>query len=197
MAGHKGIRTENFEKVEVASRDEVWQWLEARHDQEASIWLVTFKKSKPEKYVSREEVLDALIAYGWTDGLRRQVDESRTMQLISPRRQQAWAKTYKDRAERLEREGRMADPGREAIRRSKALGLWNASDPIDALTIPDDLASALKGEPAADEFFNGAAPSYRRNVLRWIAAAKKPETRAKRIATAVNCSAQGQKVPQM
>lgn len=197
MAKINAIKTENFDKVEVSSSSEVWQWLTDHYEQEASVWLVTYKSSNTAKYVSRDEVLDALIAFGWTDGLRRKLDDERTMQLISRRRQQAWTKTYKDRAARLEAEGRMAEPGREAIQRSKALGLWNASDLIDALIIPDDLITALRAMPSADAFFSGTAKSYRRNVLRWIAAAKKPETRAKRITTTVSCSALGQKVPQM
>jgi uncharacterized protein YdeI (YjbR/CyaY-like superfamily) len=90
----------------------------------------------------------------------------------------------------------MRAPGLAAIERSRASGQWNASAPIDALTIPEDLAEALAFDPAADEFFQNAAPSYRRNVLRWIANAKRAETRAKRIAQTVAQSAEREKVPQ-
>jgi hypothetical protein len=55
-------------------------------------------KNVPDQFIDRWDVLDELLCFGWTDGLRRKLDDNRTMQLISPRRQQAWALT--DRARR-------------------------------------------------------------------------------------------------
>ncbi len=191
------IPTERFEKVEVASLAELRAWLAAHHAREEGVWLVRYKKGDPERFVDRLAVLDELLCWGWVDGLARKLDETRTMQLVTPRRQQAWARSYKDRAARLEAEGRMQARGRAAIERSKRLGLWDATAPVDALLVPDDLRAALRARPAAERFFDAAAPSYRRNVLRWIAGAKRPETRAKRIATTVDLSALGEKVPQM
>ena len=53
------------------------------------------------------------------------------------------------------------------------------------LLIPDDLKKALSANTMAAENFKKFAPSYQRNYLGWIAAAKKPVTRAKRIAETV------------
>ena len=63
--------------------------------------MVTFKKSEADKYVSRWDVLDELICFGWIDGIRRKLDDNKTMQLISPRKVEHWAKTYKERAHAL------------------------------------------------------------------------------------------------
>ncbi|MEO0913053.1 MAG: YdeI/OmpD-associated family protein [Pseudomonadota bacterium] len=189
--------TKEFEQVEITSPEALHAWLTAHHAQEESVWLVTWKKASPGKYVSREAVLDALIAFGWIDGRRARRDDDRTMQLISPRRTQAWAESYKARAARLEAEGRMEAPGRASIAVGKASGLWDAMADVDALIVPDDLAAALKTEPGAEAHFTAAAPSYRRNILRWIKRAKGEATRAKRIATIVAQSARGEKVPQM
>ncbi len=52
------IKTERFDKLEITSADELRAWLLENHDQTESIWLVTYKKIDPAKYVSREEVLD-------------------------------------------------------------------------------------------------------------------------------------------
>lgn len=188
-------KTENFDQVHIASPDQLWDWLSLNHAQEQSVWLVTWKKETPEKYVPREQVLDALIAYGWIDGIRRKRDDGKTMQLIGPRQQKVWAKTYKDRAERLEQEGRMKPAGRRAIEQAKAAGLWGAMEDVDALVVPDDLTTALKAQPPANAFFEAAAPSYRRNILRWIGAAKTEPTRAKRIRIVVEHSSERRKVP--
>lgn len=188
-------KTENFDQVHIAAPEQLWDWLSLNHAQEQSVWLVTWKKETPEKYVSREQVLDALIAYGWIDGIRRQRDDGKTMQLIGPRQQKVWAKTYKDRAERLEQEGRMKPAGRRAIEQAKAAGLWGAMEDVDALVVPDDLTTALKAQPPANAFFEGAAPSYRRNILRWVGSAKTAPTRAKRIRIVVEHSSERRKVP--
>lgn len=175
------IPTERFEQVEVASTLELEAWLAEHHTQHEAIWLVTYKKAVPGKYISRDEVLDLLVAFGWIDGMRRQRDDERTMQLVSPRRTKPWAKTYKDRAERLIAAGRMQPSGLESVHLAKASGAWDAMNDVDMLVAPDDLRSALETAPGAWATFETFPPSTRRNILRWIAQAKAPSTRAKRI----------------
>ncbi|MEL6287269.1 MAG: YdeI/OmpD-associated family protein [Pseudomonadota bacterium] len=191
-------KTEDYTQVEICAPAGLRSWLEANHAQEASVWLVTWKKdAAPEKYVSRDDVLDELIAFGWIDGIRRKLDDSRTMQLIAPRKTQHWAKSYKVRAARLEAEGRMHAAGQASIAEGKANGLWSIMDDVDALIVPDDLAEALADTPTAEDFFHAAAPSYRRNVLRWLKLAKTEKTRANRVAKITSTSARAEKIPQM
>ena len=118
------------------------------------------------------------------------------MQLISPRRQQVWTQTYRERAARLAAEGRMVESGRAAIRQSQALEFWEADADVDAILVPKDLAQPLS-DAGAEENFADAAPSYRRNVLRWIKQAKKPETRAARIARTIDFAKRNARTPQM
>jgi uncharacterized protein YdeI (YjbR/CyaY-like superfamily) len=191
------IETDRFQQVAIASLAELRAWLSDNHAREDSVWLVRFRNTVPDKFVDRRDALDELLCFGWIDGMARKLDEQRTMQLISRRRQQAWSQSYKDRVARLEAEGRMQLPGRAAVARSKALGLWDAYADVDALLVPKDLEAALAATPSGLSKFVGAAPSYRRNVLRWISAAKLPATRAKRISAAVAAAAEGRRLPQM
>jgi uncharacterized protein YdeI (YjbR/CyaY-like superfamily) len=191
------IETDRFAKVEVSSTEDLHQWLSAHHGQPESVWLVTFKKHVPARYLSTSDVLDALLSYGWVDGIRRKLDDDRTMQLVSPRRQQIWAKSYKDRAARLIAEGRMTPAGLTAIAASKRDGLWDAMADVDALVVPADLDAAPRAFPPAADHFTAASPSYRRNVLRWIKSARTDLTRRKRIALASAHAARGEKLPQM
>ncbi len=190
-------KTENFEKVEVKSVAELRAWLEANYAQDESIWLVTGKKHMGATYVSKEEILDEVLCFGWIDGIRRKLDDDRTMQLIAPRKTQHWAKSYKDRVAKLEAEGRMHASGLAVVEEGKNNGLWNFMDDVDALIMPDDLVEALKEHHPALENFEAFSPSSRRNVLRWIKLAKKPETRAKRIHKTATLAEQNKKVPQM
>jgi uncharacterized protein YdeI (YjbR/CyaY-like superfamily) len=194
------LDTERFEKVEVRSAEELHAWLAANHARTEGVWLVTHRKeADPAAYIPMTAVLDALLCFGWIDGLRRRLDGRRSMQLITPRRHQRWARSYKERAARLEAEGRMEAPGRAAITESKRLGLWDLPEmeAVDDLVVPPDLAEALSAHPAAEARFGAAAPSYRRNVLRWIAIAKRPETRAARIAKTAEFAERGERLPQM
>ncbi|MGB3517005.1 MAG: YdeI/OmpD-associated family protein [Elainellaceae cyanobacterium] len=190
------IKTENFEKVKVTSTQELREWLASNHSQTESIWLVTYKKHIGDKYVSVQDILDEVLCFGWIDGIRRKLDDDRTMQMISPRQAQHWAKTYKDRAAKLIDAGRMHSSGLAAIAESKRNGLWNFMDDVDALIKPEDLIAALESHPPASEYFDAFAKSTRRNILRWIKLAKTPETRAKRIEKTAVLAAQNQKIPQ-
>jgi uncharacterized protein YdeI (YjbR/CyaY-like superfamily) len=127
-------------------------------------------------------VLDELIAFGWTDGALKRLDNDTVMQRISPRRTDIWARTYQVRAARLLADGRMHAPGLAAVERAKASGLWDEHHHVDDLLIPDDLAASLGVCGDAAVRFDGYPPSHRGNVLRWLAKAKRPATRAARIA---------------
>ena len=191
------IKTESFARVEVLSATDLQGWLELHHTQAHAVWLVTFKAHVTGRYVSSQQVLDALIAFGWIDGIRRKLDADRTMQLIAPRKMQIWAQSYKDRAARLTLDGRMYPAGLQAIAQSKARGLWDAMADVDALEMPADLVAALAARQTATENFAKFSPSSRRNVLRWIASAKRLDTRAKRVELTAMLAAKGEKVPQM
>ncbi|MCR9154674.1 MAG: YdeI/OmpD-associated family protein [Bacteroidetes bacterium] len=189
------IKTENFEKVEIISQNQLRDWLERNHQQKESVWLITFKKIEAAKYVSTGEVLDELICFGWIDGIRRKLDEKRTMQLISPRKVEHWAKSYKERAVKLIQEGKMHAAGLKTIEVSKSNGLWNFMDDVDNLIIPEDLAKELSKIAGASAFFQSINDSSKRFALRWIKLAKTDKTRINRIQKLVDLSAKGQKLP--
>ncbi len=189
------IKTENFDKLEITSSSELRNWLIKNHSQLEGIWLVTFKKSEKEKYVSRDEVLDELICFGWIDGIRRKLDNTRTMQLISPRRVQHWAKTYKDRANRLITENKIHESGLDSIKKGKESGLWNFMDEVDNLVIPNDLKIALNRHEGAFDFFDNINDSSKRFVLRWIKLAKTDKTRNNRIEKIAKLSSIGERLP--
>ena len=88
----------------------------------------------------------------------------------------------------------MKPPGLAAIAEAKAAGTWEGLADVDALIAPADLLDALDAVHAHDAF-DFLPPAYRRNVLRWIATAKRHATRADRIAKAVAATRSGQRMP--
>ncbi|MEM6642405.1 MAG: YdeI/OmpD-associated family protein [Bacteroidota bacterium] len=177
------IKTENFEKVEVGSQTEL------------RAWLVTYKKEIKDKYVSTGEVLDELLCFGWIDGIRRKLDDRRTMQLISPRKTQHWAKTYKDRVAKLKKDGKMHEAGLKSIEISKKNGLWNFMDDVHKLIKPNDLELALSRNLDANQFFDDINDSSKRFILRWLKLSKTEKTRESRIQKIVDLLAKGEKLP--
>ncbi|MEO1483949.1 MAG: YdeI/OmpD-associated family protein [Myxococcota bacterium] len=173
----------DFEKLQISSADDLRRWLHKNHAQQESVWLVTWKKASDGPYVPRRDVLEALLAFGWIDSVPRKLDAARTMLLVSPRQAGSnWSKVNKDIVKKLSAEGRMEMPGAVAVERSKRDGSWNRLDKVETLNIPEDLASALDGLPNAREHFDRFPPSSRRGILEWIENAKRPETRARRVA---------------
>ena len=110
---------DRFEHVEVASAQELHDWLLAHHRQHEAVWLVTWKKVVPDRYVPHEQVLDELVAFGWVDGIRRRIDDERSRQLVSPRRTQPWARSYAQRAERSFADGRKQPAGAATVERAR------------------------------------------------------------------------------
>lgn len=189
------VKTENFDQLIIASQEELRNWLFSNHNQKESIWLVTFKKTISDKYVSVQEVLDELLCFGWIDGIRRKLDEEKTMQLISPRKVEHWTKTYKDRYKKLEGKGLVENAGKEAVLKSKASGLWDFMDDVDALIKPTDFVTELNKYKNATINFNSFGASSQRFILRWIKIAKTPETRIKRLKQISELADKNLKIP--
>jgi uncharacterized protein YdeI (YjbR/CyaY-like superfamily) len=185
---------DGFERVTVKSRAEWRAWLEAHHGQDEAIWLVTYRKGEGRPHLPWGDIVDEALCFGWIDSLPRKLDADRTMLLLSPRRPGSrWSAINKEKAERLIRDGLMTPAGAATIAAAKADGTWSALDEVSALTIPDDLAAALAGHGEAAAHFAAFPPSTRRGILEWIASARRPETRTKRIARTAELAARNQR----
>lgn len=193
MTKTQGSKSNNLTKVEVSSENELWDWLDVNHASDQSFLLVTWKKTNTEKHINRDSVLDALLAYGWIDGRRYALDQDRTMQLICKRKQQDWTQTYRKRAEKLLADGKLKEAGLAAMRLAQSNGTWLANQNVDNLEAPNALLDALNLEQGL-VWWQSSAPSYQRNVLRWLNLAKTEKTRLKRINAIANACRHGQKI---
>lgn len=189
----KELMIDRLERIEIDSEVALWDWLSMHHNRQDSYLLVTWKKADKDRYVSRDQVLDALLAYGWIDGRRYALDEAKTMQLICQRQQQKWTKTYRDRIDRLQARGLLKPAGLAAVNAAKANGTWMALQDVDNLEEPPELLEVLRSQKGFD-WWSNSAPSYRRNALRWLASAKKDETRQKRCQQIAIACVAGQKI---
>ena len=167
-------------------------WLEAHHADTSGVWLVSWKVRTGRPTVPYEEAVEEALCFGWIDGKAQRVDDERTMIRFSARRPgSAWARSNRDRVERLEAAGLMTDAGRRIVEAARADGSWTLLEAVEGMVVPDDLALALAGRPGAREHFDAYSASGRKGVLGWIAMAKRPETRAARIARAADAAERG------
>ena len=184
---------EHYECVEVRSREAWRAWLAANHGRRESVWLVTFKKGHPDHVPYADTVREAL-CFGWIDSVPRKVDAERTSHLMSPRKpSSAWSALNKRHVEELERDGLMAPPGAAAVERARANGMWTFLDDVERLEVPTDLAESLAGQCGARAAWDAFPPSARRGMLAWLKQAKRPGTRASRIARIASAAANGRR----
>ena len=172
-------------------------WLIATHGASDGVHLVSWRKPSGRTSVPYEEAVEEALCVGWIDSVGGKLDEDRSLQWFSPRRPRSgWARSNKERVERLVAAGQMLPAGLAAIDEAKRNGTWTLLDDVENLVVPPDLAAALDANLAAREHWDKFSRSPRRAVLEWIAQAKRPETRARRIAEAVDNAERGEKPPQ-
>jgi uncharacterized protein YdeI (YjbR/CyaY-like superfamily) len=175
----------DYPQLTIRSRAELRGWLVVNHRDAAGVWLVRFKKGKG-AHVAYDDVVDEAIAFGWIDSQPRSLDDQRSQLLITPRKKGSrWSKTNKERVARLRAAGLMSAAGEAAVQRSELDGTWDALNEVEALEEPEDLRRALDARAPACEDWDAFPRSTRRAILEWIHAAKRGETRARRIADTV------------
>lgn len=157
-------------------------WLEQHHTRTQGIWLISYKKGTGKPRFEYEEAVEEALCFGWIDSKPNKLDEERSLLWFAPRNPKTgWSKLNKERVERLIAQGRMMPAGLAKVETAKQDGSWTALDAIEALEIPPDLDQAFTAYRAAKQNFEAFPKSAKRGILEWIASAKKPETRAKRI----------------
>ena len=157
-------------------------WLSRHHTRTTGVWLVTFRQSAGKRRLDYNDAVEEALCFGWIDSTVVRVDEGRAAQYFSPRRQgSGWSQSNKKRIERVVAAGLIEPAGVASIEAAKRDGSWSRLDAAEALDIPRDLASAFRRYAGSARHFHGFPPGVKRGILQWIAAAKRPETRANRI----------------
>jgi uncharacterized protein YdeI (YjbR/CyaY-like superfamily) len=170
--------------VEFASAKAWASWLAKNHAKSSGVWLKLAKKGSAAASVSYSDALDVALCYGWIDGRKARLDEDFWRQRFSPRTAQSrWSKLNRDRVERLVASGAMQPAGLAEVQRARSDGRWDAAyDGQSTAAVPPDLRRELRKHPAASAFFDTLDSRNRYAILYRIQDAKKPETRARRIA---------------
>ncbi|MFI5446324.1 YdeI family protein [Polaromonas sp. UC242_47] len=186
----------NKTTLQFALQAEWAQWLAAHHADSAGIWLRHAKKGAPKSTLSHAEALEVALCFGWIDSQRKGESEHYYLQRWSPRGAKSiWSKINREKALAYIQSGHMQPSGLAEIERARKDGRWDAAyDPASRAEIPPDLQAALDALPGAEKFFATVSAQNRYAVLFRVQTAKKPETRARRIAQFAQMLARGETV---
>jgi uncharacterized protein YdeI (YjbR/CyaY-like superfamily) len=158
-------------------------WLKKHHTRSDGVWFISFKKSAKQPTVSYDAAVEEALCFGWVDSKPRKLDELRSMLWFAPRKAgSGWSAPNKARVTKMIDAGLMAPAGLAKVQAAQVDGSWAALDAVEALNVPPDLAKALAKHPPAAKNFNAFPRSAKRGILEWISNAKRPQTRAARIA---------------
>jgi uncharacterized protein YdeI (YjbR/CyaY-like superfamily) len=176
---------------------EAWEtWLATHGGKAAGVWLKIAKAGNSASSLTKAQAIDGALCHGWIDGQIDKYDEAWFLTRFSPRKRTSkWSENNRKRAEQLVADGRVAPAGLAEIEAAKADGRWDtAYAPASTAAEPEDLTAALDAAPAARAFFDTLTGANRYAILYRVQTAKKPETRAARIAKFVGMCARGETI---
>ena len=170
-------------------------WLETNHATAPELLVGFWKKATGKPSVDWPQARDQALCFGWIDGVRRSLgDEAYTIRFTPRRKGSIWSKVNLDRFEALKADGLMTPAGERALAESTGpSGVYAYEKPLAAFDAEQEAQFRENKSAWAD--WEKRPQGYRKVVLNWVTSAKRSETRARRLATLITCSARGEKIP--
>lgn len=171
-------------------------WLKAHH-RTANAIVLQLRKVHAHAGVTYGEALDEALCFGWIDGVRRSHDGDHFTVRFTPRKKGSiWSLVNVRHAERLIAARRMTPAGMKVFeaRQAHRTGIYSFEQK-KPLGLSPAYLKRFRASTAAWAWYQASAPYYRRTSTFWVMSAKKEETRERRLATLIECSAAGLKIP--
>lgn len=167
-----------------ATAAELADWLAANHQSATELWVRIYKTGAGRLSVTWTDCVVEAIRFGWIDGQKQPLDAGSFLQRLTPRKPKSnWSAKNCAHAATLIAEGRMAQAGLAEVQAAQADGRWDqAYAGSSTMQIPQDFLDALEARPTAKAFFLTLDRKNLFSIYYRLHTAKKPETRAKRMA---------------
>lgn len=172
------------------------RWLSANHKAAPELLVGFWKKGSGKTSIDWPQARDQALCFGWIDGIRKSMGEDAYTIRFTPRRKGSiWSKVNVERFDALKASGQMTAAGEAVYERDKhRSGVYSYEKPVASLSPEEETQFRMNRSAWSD--WEKRPPSYRRSALGWITGAKRPETRAKRLAELIAVSAEGRRLPQ-
>jgi uncharacterized protein YdeI (YjbR/CyaY-like superfamily) len=188
------VAAKPIKTLAVRSRAQWHAWLAKHHADAGEIWLVFHKQHTGKSGIGYEDAVEEALCFGWIDSLVRRLDGDRYARKFTPRKRDSrWSDSNRRRYASLAKRGLLMDPGRANAPTGKRSYTLPQRRALDA-PLPSYIERAFKADRAVWRVFASLAPSYRRRYVGWIDAAKREETKQRRLAEAVALLAKGEKL---
>jgi len=141
-------------------------WFETNHETATALLVGFWKKASGRPSIDWPRARDQALCFGWIDGVRKSLGaDSYTIRFTPRRKGSIWSRVNLARYEAL-----------------KAAALTAAE------------TARFRKDKAAWADWDKRPPGYRKVALHWVTSARKPETRARRLATLIADSAAGRRI---
>jgi uncharacterized protein YdeI (YjbR/CyaY-like superfamily) len=174
-------------------------WLDKNHAADQELWVGFYKRDSGRPSITWPEAVDGALCFGWIDGVRKNIDAVSYKIRFTPRKRRSiWSAINIKRARELSELGLMHAAGLAAFeRRDGDRSAIYAYEQRQAATLPPEFEKQFRTNRKAWAFFQSQPPWYRRTSTYWVISAKKEETRLKRLATLIDCSARERNIPSL
>jgi uncharacterized protein YdeI (YjbR/CyaY-like superfamily) len=172
------------------------RWLEANHETAPELLVGFWKKSSGKPSIDWPQARDQALCFGWIDGIRKSLgDDAYTIRFTPRRKGSIWSKVNVERFEALKAARVMTAAGEAAYQRDRhRSGVYSYEKPVAELAADEEAVFRANADAWAD--WEKRPAGYRRSALGWVTGAKRPETRAKRLAELIGVSGEGRRLPQ-
>jgi uncharacterized protein YdeI (YjbR/CyaY-like superfamily) len=175
---------------------ELERYLAAEPRESKGFWLKLSKAGAIEVTINKGDAIEVALCWGWIDGQLDKFDDQYFLVRMTPRRPGSrWSAKNREAADRLLMQGRLQSPGLAEVQAAKSDGRWEAAYASQGkVEVPEDLAAALASRETAKRFFEALDRANRYSIIYRVNAAKRPETRAQRIAQFVEMLARSETI---
>jgi uncharacterized protein YdeI (YjbR/CyaY-like superfamily) len=182
------------EPIFFASPLEFRRWLDKHHAKETELWVGYHKVKTGKPSLSWQQSVDQALCYGWIDGVRRSLGEDSYTIRFTPRNAKSiWSVVNTKRAKELIAEGLMKPAGLKAFEAKDEKRTYSYEQ-RDNPAFDAKQAKLFRKNKSAWKWFSDQPPWYRKVTTFWVVSAKRPETRASRLATLIADSAAGRSI---
>ncbi|SEH38866.1 Uncharacterized conserved protein YdeI, YjbR/CyaY-like superfamily, DUF1801 family [Chryseobacterium culicis] len=186
-----GVMKPTFFSTKEAFRE----WLQKHHENEKELLAGFYKTGSGKPSMSWSESVDQALCFGWIDGVRRSIDHESYSIRFTPRKPSSiWSNINIKKVEELTRAGLMTSAGQKAfeLRKEDKSGIY--SHEKEAIFLDQAYQKQFMNDPAAWDFFESQAPSYKKVVIHWIMSAKQEKTRLSRLGKVIDISKQSKRL---
>jgi uncharacterized protein YdeI (YjbR/CyaY-like superfamily) len=175
------------------------QWLEANHESKSELLVGFHKRGSGRESMTWPESVAEALCFGWIDGVRRRLDDDSYTIRFTPRKPSSiWSTVNINKMRELIAEKRAHPAGVRAFERrsEEKSSVYSYENRHGAVFDPDSLRT-FKRHKAAWKFFEQCPPWYRRTTTWRVISAKRPETRARRLAELISACEERRAIPSL